>query len=743
MSWVLAPRDGRLPAPHRSLHIVSRPLSSALAIAVLLATGAPVAASEPEPDPPVVPAAGEVVPGEVIVKWRDERKGLETAQAHGLSVLAELGTPAASLPDVVSTAGRPVAEVIAELRVDPAVEYAEPNYVIALAEDPSVAAVAVNDPKTGPQYSLDRMRVRDAWAFTTGAAGIVAVLDTGVDHGHADLTGRVLPGYDFVNNDGVAADDNGHGTWVSGIIAANANDGIGIAGISWQDRILPVKIMNASGTGDTSDLTSGIVWATDHGASVINMSVGGFPYSPYVHDAIRYAWSRDVVLVGAAGNNATETQFFPASYPEVVSVSATQVDDEFSNWSNYGADVDVSAPGASVLTTNCPVCKPIEQDISGDHGYTYISGTSFAAPNVAGVVALIRARYPSMSNAWVVDRLKSSVDDLGYGGWDSRYGHGRVNALRAVGGSSPTIALGGGDNLEYDNTLAAATLVTLGTTLRPNIYPAGDVDVMAVDVPRAGRLDVTVVPVIDNRAWPWHKNSLAVDVVLNMYHADGTHIATVDAADPAATDRGSVQMSGPGRILLRVHNYTPNGNRTAYAISTAYVDNVGFVDLGGSAFITEIDWLASAGITSGCSDTWFCPRDSVTREQMASFLARALGLPPAGADYFNDDETSGHQADINRAAAAGVTTGCGAGRFCPKGTVTREQMASFLARALGLPATAVDYFTDDEQSLHEADINRLAAAGIATGCGAGGYCPSAPVSREQMAAFLYWAFAGR
>ncbi len=153
---------------------------------------------------------------------------------------------------------------------------------------------------------------------------------------------------------------------------------------------------------------------------------------------------------------------------------------------------------------------------------------------------------------------------------------------------------------------------------------------MAVDVPRAGRLDVTVVPVIDNRAWPWHRNSLAIDVVLNMYYADGTHIATVDAADPSATDRGSVQMSGPGRILLRVHNYTPNGNRSAYTISTAYVDNVGFIDISDSAFITEIDWLAAAGITSGCSDTWFCPKDSVTREQMASFLARALDLPAAG-----------------------------------------------------------------------------------------------------------------
>jgi subtilisin family serine protease len=722
---------------------VSRAIPPALAAILLIATALPALATEraASSDLASTDVAGEVVPGEVVVKWRDAQRGPEHAAQRGLAVVAEIGAPGKGLPEVVSTEGRPVDEVLAELRTDPAVEYAEPNYVLSLAEEPGVAAVSVNDPKTGPQYSLDRMRVRDAWAFTTGASGIVAVLDTGIEFGHQDLAGRVLPGHDFVNNDDDAADDNGHGTWVAGIIAANANDGIGIAGISWQDRILPVKIMNANGTGDTSDLTSGIVWAADHGATVINMSVGGFPYSQFVHDAIRYAWSRDVVLVGAAGNNATDGQFFPASYPEVISVSATQTDDEFTFWSNYGPDVDVSAPGASVLTTNCQACKPIEQDISGDHRYTYISGTSFAAPNVAGVVALIRARNPAMSNAWVVDRLKATVDDMGSAGWDRRYGHGRVNALRAVGGSAPIIPLGGGDDLEYDNTFATAKLVPVGATLRPNIYPAGDVDVIAVDVPRAGRLDVIVVPVVDTRAWPWHRSGLPVDVVLNMYRADGSHIATVDDPNPAATDRGSVQMASGGRIFLRVHNYTPNGNRTAYAISTAYVDNVGFVDTGDSQFEAEIDWLARAGITQGCSDTLFCPTSVVTREQMASFLARAMDLPATAGDFFVDDATSGHQADINRVAAAGVTQGCATWYFCPTSTVNREQMASFLVRALHLKATTADFFSDDEGSIHEADINALAAAGVTSGCTATAYCPSSAVTREQMAAFLYRAFS--
>lgn len=570
---------------------MSRALSTALALLLLLALAAPAAAGENEAGPQPTPAAGEIVPGEVIVKWRDAA-GAEGAEAHGLSVLAELGTPEAAMPEVVSTEGRPVAEVIAELQADPAVEYAEPNYVVHLAEEVATTAVPVNDPKTGPQYSLDRMRVRDAWALSTGSTQTVAVLDTGIDFAHPDLAGRLVAGHDFVNNDANASDDNGHGTWVSGIIAANANDGFGIAGVSWHDRILPVKIMGASGTGDTSDLTSGIVYATDRGARIINMSVGGFPYSQYVHDAVRYAWNRGVVLVGAAGNNATEGPFYPASYPEVISVSATQVDDEFTNWSNYGPDVDVSAPGASVLTTNCQICKPVEQDLSGDHRFTYISGTSFAAPNVAGVVALIRARYPTMTNAQVVDRLKTTVDDLGYGGWDKRYGVGRVNALRAVGGAAPVIPLTGLDGLEGNNTLAAARAVAIGTTVRPNIYPAGDVDVVAVDAPRAGRVDIAVEPVLDARAWPWNRSSLPVDPVLNVYHADGAHIVTVDAPDPGATDRASVQLGGPGRLLVRVNNFMPNGNRSAYALTTAFVDNVGptLASIGPAAGATGVSY---------------------------------------------------------------------------------------------------------------------------------------------------------
>jgi len=564
---------------------VSRASASLLALLVLISAATPVAANEP--DPATSTTIGEVVPGEVVVKYHDPEAAPAATEADGLEIVAELGAPGEEMPLLVSTEGQAVDEVLAELNADPAVEYAEPNYVIGLAKEPMSAAegtetpetggtaalpldngataVTVNDTRAGEQYSLDRMQVRSAWDQSTGGTGIVAVLDTGVQFSHPDLAGRLLPGHDFVNDDTNASDDNGHGTWVSGIIAANANDRYGVAGISWSDKILPVKIMNASGLGDTSDLTAGITWAANNGATVINMSVGGFPYSQYVQDAINYAYGKGAVLVGAAGNNRLEEVFYPASMNNVVSVSATQADDEFAHWSSYGSKVDVSAPGASILTTNCTTCNTY-----GSH--TQISGTSFATPNVAGVVALIRAQYPTENPGQIVDRLFATVDDQGYRGWDNRYGRGRVNAARAIGVGRPSALISTGDSLEANNTLALAPPIRLGVATQPTIHPAGDVDTFAVDVPRAGRLDVRVAGVVDSVRLP--KSSLPVDPIVELYTIAGVLLVSVDKEWESGIELASYSVSGPTRLIVRVRNYYTNGSTKPYTVTPTFVDNV-------------------------------------------------------------------------------------------------------------------------------------------------------------------------
>jgi hypothetical protein len=163
------------------------------------------------------------------------------------------------------------------------------------------------------------------------------------------------------------------------------------------------------------------------------------------------------------------------------------------------------------------------------------------------------------------------------------------------------------------------------------------------------------------------------------------------------------------------------------------------LDILDSKFLKDIKWLFVEGITSGCSADAFCPDGRVTRGQMATFLARALNLPPTATDYFTDDETNKHEQTINRLRAAGITFGCTATRFCPDGIVTRGQMASFLVRAFDLPTTGTDYFTDDETNKHEANINRLRASGITFGCSATTFCPNGQVTRGQMSAFLHRA----
>jgi hypothetical protein len=649
-----------------------------------------------------------------------------------------------------------------------------------------------------------------------------------------------VTGTDIVNGDSNPTDDNGHGTWVTGIIVAKANDGYGIAGISWSDKVMPVKIMDREGTGTTADLIDGITWAADHGADVINMSVGGFPWSQLVQNAVNHAWNSGAVLVGAAGNNRRQESYYPASFDNVVSVSATQPEDEFSNWSSWGPKVDVSAPGSSVLTTNCYTCTYADHDTWGQH--TFISGTSFATPNVAGVVALIRARWPSAPPSDVVNRLKSTVDDLGYDGWDNRYGQGRVNAFRAVGGSVGQPAVASGDSREWNDWRSSARKISLGVTTRPTIYPAGDVDWFAVDLPRAGRLDVRVTGVVDSRAYPWNRSPIPIDPIVELYSSSGTLLRHVDAVWEGGTELAQWTVSGATRIYIRIWNFYANGNTANYTVTPTYVDTAApvatitypasgatavsrivkprvtfneavtnvtsstvrirdvstnaivpgtvsynastrtatittdrlerlrqykveatsgvtdiagnplgsktltfttglgsFVDADGNKHEAAIEWIYAAGITAGCAAERYCPNGLVTRGQMATFLARALDLPATSTDFFSDDNGSVHEPNINRVAAAGITAGCDGSRYCPDGVVTRAQMATFLGRALDLAPTATDYFVDDEGNQHEPRINAIARAGLTAGCTATTFCPNGSVTRAQMATFLYRA----
>jgi subtilisin family serine protease len=240
-----------------------------------------------------------------------------------------------------------------------------------------------------------------------------------VDASHPDLAGRLVPGYNAVSPGSLPNDKDGHGTFVAGVIAANTNNSSGMAGVAWNGRVMPIQVFTGNRAYD-SDVAEGIVWAVNHGAKVINLSLGGPGESPLLHAAVQYAVQRDVVVVASSGNEGNGVEQYPAAFPEVIAVGAADDTGKVVAFSSYGDWLDLAAPGFEVAST-----------VPG--GYAIGDGTSFAAPIVAGVAALVRAQNPSLTQAQVGDRLRAAARDAGPRGKDPYYGWGVLDAAYALG----------------------------------------------------------------------------------------------------------------------------------------------------------------------------------------------------------------------------------------------------------------------------------------------------------------------
>jgi len=282
-----------------------------------------------------------------------------------------------------------------------------------------------NDPYWSTQWGPQRIEAEWAWNITMGDPSVlVAVVDTGIYYTHQDLSANYVPlGYDWVNNDNDPFDDHGHGTHVSGTIAAVINNGVGIAGLA-QVRIMAEKVLDSGGGGYWDWIANGIIHAVDQGADIISMSLGGYGDSELLHDAVRYAYNSGVLVVAAAGNDNTNMKLYPAGYDEVVAVAATDQWDNKAWFSNWGDWIELAAPGVDIYSTV-------------PWGYTSASGTSMATPHVSGVAALIWSRFPVKTRDWVRLWLRYSADDLGDPGFDVYYGYGRINARKSVEQNPP------------------------------------------------------------------------------------------------------------------------------------------------------------------------------------------------------------------------------------------------------------------------------------------------------------------
>lgn len=330
-----------------------------------------------------------------------------------------------------------------KLLQDPLVKYASLNYVAVLTLVP-------DDPLLGYQYALHNngqvylpnlglagingsdINAPEGWDWHTGSEDItIAIIDTGIVQAHEDLKGKVVAGYNFVDDNYNTKDNNGHGTFVASIAAAETNNNTGMAGVSWQAKIMPIKCVKDDGTASYLAIAASIRYAADHGARVINLSLGGQYPSAILEDACKYAFEQGCVIVAAAGNSASPV-LYPAAYDDYcLAVAATDANDNITSWSNYGPQVDVAAPGDYVFGAFYSLDEP-----DNYKGYGWGSGTSFASPYVAGAAALLMAYKPSLSNDFVMKLIKYTADDVNqssYPGVDDHMGYGRINLGTLLG----------------------------------------------------------------------------------------------------------------------------------------------------------------------------------------------------------------------------------------------------------------------------------------------------------------------
>lgn len=447
-------------------------------------------------------------------------------------------------------------------------------------------------------WALPRIGAPDAWNFTTGSSQIVvALVDTGVDQTHEDLRKTLfVTGYDFLLNrdivPGTDSDDNGHGTLVAGVLAATPNNGLGITGVVWSVGVMPLKALNAEGEGSSENVAKAIRYATDHGASIINLSLGGVGFGQDVGlaNAIRYAYGHNVLVIAAAGNDLAaqgvdlDTEpVFPIcddnAQNMVLGVAAVDASDQKPSFSNFGKScVDVSAPGKRILSTigRNPVTRARSPDT-----YAYASGTSLAVPFVSGQAALLRALYPDATNRQIRDRIINTTDSVdtvnmyqcGGNSCAGKLGTGRINILRSLQSKISKEGLQEGDVVRLQETgelfvllggrrerLSNLVLQQRYTNVAPRIVRLADLSLYSLGQFAAPE-DGTLIKLAGNPTVYWVSGGIKQPVTAQVFKARGLRyeqVFTVSDAEAGSWLTGRL-LPPPDGALVKTRN-----NQTVY-----------------------------------------------------------------------------------------------------------------------------------------------------------------------------------
>jgi thermitase len=352
-----------------------------------------------------------VVPGRILVKLTADAPDdvldqiLGDDDDDGVEEIPGIGVKIISVPEQATDA------VLRALQHNPRIEFAEQDHLL-------IPDLVPNDPYYSSEWHLPNVHADTAWNTTTGSSSIViGIIDTGVDGTHPDLAGKLVAGWNFYDNNSNTSDVYGHGTAVAGTAGAAANNSIGIAGVAWGCKLMPIRVSDTSGLAYESTIAKAINWAADQGVRVCNLSFGA-AQSSTIATAAQYLQSKGGVLCVSSGNESKVMT--AADSPYMLVVGATDANDMIASWSNTGNNVDLCAPGVNIYTL-----------VNGG-SYGGWTGTSFSAPIVAGVAALALSVQPGLSGAQIYSVVKNSTDDLGPAGFDTAYGKGRVNAANAV-----------------------------------------------------------------------------------------------------------------------------------------------------------------------------------------------------------------------------------------------------------------------------------------------------------------------
>jgi subtilisin family serine protease len=394
--------------------------------------------------------------GEFLVKFKP---GLAASQRAKVAAASggELVRKVAALDvDVMSFPGMTSANAEAKLNAlkkNPNIVYAEPNYIYSVDMVP-------NDPGYSQQWGWPKVNAPAAWDVTQGSSStVIAIVDTGIQQSHPDLSSKIVAGYDYVDNDSNPEDGNGHGTHVAGTSAAITNNSTGGAGGCPNCKLMPVRVLDNNGSGTLDAVANGITYAADHGAKVINMSLGASSGATTLQSAVDYAWNKGVFLACAAGNNGNTAANYPGYYSNCFAVASTDSNDAKSSFSTYGTWVEVAAPGGNIYSTWL------------NSGYNTISGTSMATPHVAGLAGLLSGQ--GLTNAQIRDRIINTADKIS--GTGTYWQGGRINYYNAVtnsGGNPPpsggSLTNGGFENGTTPWTETSTNGYELIDTTRPH-----------------------------------------------------------------------------------------------------------------------------------------------------------------------------------------------------------------------------------------------------------------------------------